>query len=384
MIDASSSNDDEQSENAADGSQLRLPTEAALRGLGPTAPGAKLPELVWRTADLPGIGGRIKDAPDDFVVEEIPLYEPCGNGEHLFLQIEKRDLSHEKLVMHMGHALNVSRHDIGTAGMKDRRAITRQWVSAPARCEDRIANIENDQVRVLAASKHTNALKTAHCKGNRFTIRIRFVASDAAERVAAIRGQLSNTGFPNYYGPQRFGISGETLNIGYELIAGLKKPASIAKSRRKFLIRLGISALQSAVFNDVIAARLRSEKFDRVLLGDMMTFPRSRSVFEVADVDVEQRRFRAGEILITGPMFGVKMRGPSGEPQEIELDALAKRDLRVGQFAAWKSVAPGGRRPLAVFPDFHDIKQDGDTLQVEMTLPTGCFATVVLGEMMKC
>ena len=86
------------------------------------------------TADLPGIGGVIKHVPEDFEVEEIPAYEPCGEGEHLFLWIEKRDVPAERLVEHVARALGIARQDVGVAGLKDRRAVTRQYVSAPARC----------------------------------------------------------------------------------------------------------------------------------------------------------------------------------------------------------------------------------------------------------
>lgn len=346
-------------------------------------PGAVIAETPYLTRELPGIGGRVKDQPEDFVVDEIPLYEPTGHGEHLYLRIQKRDVSHERMVEHLGRALNISRHDVGTAGMKDRRAITRQWVSVPARSAERLGQVETDQLHVLDACRHTNALKRGHCGGNRFTIRINGVVDDAESRAQQILEVLARFGCPNYYGPQRFGIEGNTLLVGYQLITGEKAPISIPKSRRKFLIRLGISALQSAIFNDVVADRIECGLFSEVMLGDIMTFPNSRSVFEVTDPPAEQQRHDALETLITGPMIGVKMRGPTGMPEEIERKALESRGLRVGQFHSWKSVAPGSRRPLSVRPEFHKLERDGNSLLVELTLPSGSFATVVLDELVK-
>lgn len=346
-------------------------------------PGAQASVPVRLTDGMAGTGGRIKDEPRDFIVDEIPLYEPCGHGEHLYLRIEKRDLSHEKMVEHLGRSLNISRHDVGTAGMKDRRAITRQWVSVPARCADKIGQIECEQVHVLDAAKHTNSLKRGHCRGNRFTIRINDVESDAESTANAVAQRLVSKGCPNYYGPQRFGIDGETLLTGFRLVTGELAPTSIHKGRRKFLTRLGLSALQSALFNDVIALRVSRGLFHEVLPGDVMTFPNSRSVFEAADAEAEQRRYDAGEIVITGPMFGVKMRGPTGVSAELERQALDSRGLRIGQFKAWRSIAPGSRRPISVRPEFHSITIDQNSLCVEMTLPSGSFATVVLDELMK-
>src|SRR5580704_2663101 len=100
--------------------------------------------LPYLTGDLSAIGGTIKQQPDDFVVEEIPAYEPCGEGEHLFLWVEKRDVSGEDLLRHVARRCAISPRDVGMAGVKDRRAITRQWVSVPARCEPSIAQVATD------------------------------------------------------------------------------------------------------------------------------------------------------------------------------------------------------------------------------------------------
>lgn len=381
MIDLSTGSDNPDDPNeptpAVGGGRLQL--------LDPESrpPGAAIPEIIRITEDIEGIGGRLKDEPEDFVVDEIPLYEPCGHGDHLFLRVQKRDLSHERLIEHLGRTLNISRHDVGSAGMKDRRAVTRQWVSVPARCSEKLGQVESDAVHVLDASRHTNALKTGHCRGNRFVIRIKDVCEGAEEKALRIIERMRQFGCPNYYGRQRFGIDGETLLVGYQLLTGERAPTSIHKGRRKFLVRLGISAVQSAIFNDVVADRINAGLFSEVQMGDMMTFPGSRSVFEVTDAAAEQRRFEAGEILITGPMVGVKMRGPSALPAEMEKKTVEARGLRVGQFKVWKKVAPGSRRPMAVRPEFHNLSTEDNSLVAELTLPSGSFATVVLDELMK-
>ena len=72
-----------------------------------------LKELPYLTAALPGIGGQWKEIPEDFVVEEIPAYEPVDAGEHLFLWIEKRDVAAADLVRHIGRTLKCPPGDIG-------------------------------------------------------------------------------------------------------------------------------------------------------------------------------------------------------------------------------------------------------------------------------
>lgn len=348
---------------------------------------ADLPATPMLTADLPGVGGRIKDRPEDFRVVERPAYEPCGEGDHLYLWVEKRDLSHERLLDHVGRSLKVARRDVGTSGMKDRRAVTRQWVSVPARVEDRVGELDNELVRVLKTDRHGNSLKPGHLRGNDFEIIIRGVSGDALSAAQAVLDRVAAVGCPNYFGPQRFGIDGSTLAIGEQLVSGDLKQKAIPHARRRFLVRLGLSAVQSAVFNDVLAARLRDGLLSTVLEGDVMSFPGSRTVFIAQDLAVEQPRLNSGETVLTGPMVGVRMKGPAEPAAERERMALRARGLRTGQFEPWKGVAPGTRRPLSVRPQEVSVEAvedgGGPGLKLSMSLPAGAYATVVLNELMK-
>src|SRR4051812_32451834 len=128
------------------------------------------------TANLPGIGGRIKVEPEDFLVEEIPAYEASGSGEFLYLWIEKRDLGAQFFLKELARRLDLPTGEIGTAGLKDRRAVTRQWVSVPASAEPNVARLEGDGIRVLQVGRHSNKLRAGHLRGNRFIIVIRDVS----------------------------------------------------------------------------------------------------------------------------------------------------------------------------------------------------------------
>ncbi|HTI52136.1 MAG TPA: tRNA pseudouridine(13) synthase TruD, partial [Planctomycetaceae bacterium] len=210
--------------------------------------------LPFLTAALPGIGGELKSRPEDFVVEEIPAYPPSGAGEFLFLWIEKSGLSSEQMVSHLARELHIAHQDIGVAGMKDRQAVTRQMVSIPARCEADLSRFRHDQIRVLESRRHGNKLRTGHLRGNRFSILIRSAHADALTRARAIADRLAVTGIPNYFGDQRFGRDNETLELGFELLRGTKRPGAIPRARRKFLLRLALSAVQSSLFNQALAA----------------------------------------------------------------------------------------------------------------------------------
>src|SRR6202521_2517504 len=125
------------------------------------------------TADLPGVGGRTKVFPEDFEVEEIPAYQPSGSGDFLYLWIEKRDMGAEYFVRQIARRLDISTGEVGTAGLKDRRAVTRQMVSVPGHLEERLPQLEGDGIRLLKVSRHGNKLRPGHLHGNRFRILVR-------------------------------------------------------------------------------------------------------------------------------------------------------------------------------------------------------------------
>ena len=92
-------------------------------------------ELPWLTKDLPGCGGVFKATPEDFEVEEIPAYEPTGepDSEHLFLWVEKRGRSTQDVAKALARHCGMQEKDVSWAGLKDRQAVTRQYLCAPAR-----------------------------------------------------------------------------------------------------------------------------------------------------------------------------------------------------------------------------------------------------------
>src|SRR5206468_5263785 len=151
-----------------------------------------LPPLL--TADLPGIGGRIKAAPEDFEVEEIPAYEPSGAGDFLYLWVEKRGMGAEYFARQVARRLDIPPGEVGTAGLKDRRAVTRQMVSVPASCADRVGALDGDGIRVLRVGRHGNKLKPGHLHGNRFRILVRDADPAAPERLAPILRRLHDEG----------------------------------------------------------------------------------------------------------------------------------------------------------------------------------------------
>ena len=145
----------------------------------------------YLTADIPGTGGVIKDSPDDFIVTEIPAYEPCGSGEHLYLTIEKRGMTTLEAIRRIARQLSVTERDIGYAGLKDSVGVTRQTLSLQRVRPEDVVGRDLDGVKVITAIRHGNKLKLGHLRGNQFRIVIRGVCGDAASRVSAVLAALT-------------------------------------------------------------------------------------------------------------------------------------------------------------------------------------------------
>lgn len=326
----------------------------------------------------PGIGGDLKQSPDDFFVEEIPAYELSGEGEWLFLLIEKRELSTPDLVSHVSRTLGIPSDQIGTAGRKDSFAVTRQFVSVPARAFESADQIETDHIAVLDQQLHGNKLRTGHLRGNRFRILLRNAAPDAGDRIGDIVSELRQRGFPNWFGEQRFGARNASDEPGLQLLRGEK-----TRRMRRDELRFALSSVQSRLFNHWGAARLHDGLAHTVIPGDVMQVAASGGPFFVEDVAAEQARFDLRETVISGPMFGPKMKQPTGDAAEREQAVLSESGLDAESFMRFRKLTSGTRRPLLVFVDDLEAEVAKDGLVLSFSLPSGAYATSLLREIQK-
>lgn len=333
------------------------------------------------TAALPGIGGRIKVEPEDFDVEEIPAYEPSGSGDFLYLWLEKRGMGAEYFMRQVAKRLDIAAGEVGTAGLKDRHAVTRQWVSAPASAEANLHLLEGDGIRVLRVSRHTNKLRPGHLHGNRFRVLVRDLDAAGEANLPAIIARLKEHGLPNFYGAQRFGRAGETLRLGLALLRG-ETPER--KVRNPFLKKLALSAVQSALFNHYLGRRLADGLLRTVLAGDVMAKYPFGGMFVAEVVAREQARFDARETVSAGPMVGRKTFPAAGAAAEREAAALAACQLSASQFAGFGKLLQGTRRHNLIYVDDLASEKTAAGVRLTFTLPAGSYATVLLREIMKC
>jgi tRNA pseudouridine13 synthase len=341
------------------------------------------PPSLW-TADLPGIGGHIKTRPEDFEVEEIPAYQPSGTGDHLFLWVEKRDMGAEYFVRQVARRLDIAVREVGTAGLKDRHAVTRQMVSVPAQAEPRLNQLDGDGIRLLNVSQHGNKLKPGHLHGNRFRILLRDACAEAGERLPLLVERLRRDGLANFYGAQRFGREGETVRLGLAMLRQEPPTAdSKSNSRNPFLRKLALSAAQSALFNHCLACRMTDGLMRRVLTGDVMARWPFGGLFVGEDVAREQERLDAREIVPAGPMFGRKMFRAAGETAQREEKVLQDAGLTTQAFGSFGKLLAGTRRHNIVYVDDLTATVEVEGVRLSFTLPAGSYATVLLREITK-
>ncbi|MGH7215349.1 MAG: tRNA pseudouridine(13) synthase TruD [Tepidisphaeraceae bacterium] len=401
--------------------------------------------LPYSTPEFPGIGGRIKQRPEDFFVQEQPLYEPSGEGEHVYAEIQKVGLTTFDVADHLVRALNVSPRDIGYAGMKDANAITRQIFSIRGTTEQAVMGLRRPDMTVQWASRHVNKLRLGHLAGNRFAIKVRDVNPTDVVKLEPVLRALEQHGLPNYFGEQRFGRRSNNDLLGAALVRGdyqellhlllgdpipriddpktraaretfdkndlaasmklwprrsgterrilarlikTKHNAAAVKAIDERLRRLWVSALQSKIFNDVLARRVADGTFAQLLDGDLAYKHDNGACFRVESAASEQARTQAFEVSPTGPLIGYRMTLPQGRPLEIEQEVLGAFHLSPESFrSAGRLKVKGARRPLRVKPTKFDlaggVDEHGSHITVAFTLPSGAFATILMRELMK-
>ncbi len=322
--------------------------------------------------------GLIRGAVEDFEVEELPAYFPEGTGEHSYLWIEKRGLSAGDLISRLARTLRISPQDIGFAGQKDRHAVTRQFVSVPRRCAACPVQLAASDIRVLAVSAHRNKLRTGHLKGNRFRIIVRhpdahWTDADARQISERLR-QISQSGFPSYFGTQRFGHAGSTLRDGIALLQGQLSRRRWPFQRQRMMTRLVLSAVQSAAFNLVVSARVSGGTVGRPVAGDVVIRKDGTRPFLLLAGPMPG-------LLPAGPMPGPGMLATTGSVAAAEAVALEQLGLSGEEFRRYARLCGGTRRPMLAFPaDCSAERTPEGHLRIDCELGGGTYVTVLLRE----
>lgn len=337
-----------------------------------------------------------KQSPRDFVVEEIPLYEFSGEGEHLVLFVRKKNMSTLELVSVLAKYLGIQNKEIGYAGLKDKHAMTKQYMSIHKKHEEALENFEHPDVKIVSKTYHNNKIKIGHLKGNRFYIKVKKVNPTSAVKIDEALKKISDFGMPNFFGYQRFGTEGDNHIEGEKIAKGEKK------ERNPKIRKLLISAYQSHLFNLWLSrrleintlvknfkvqelesilnmpndevAKLKSQTHPfKMISGDIMEhYPHGR-LFDFDGSEDDLNRFLERNISVTGLLCGSKVKVSSGIAGTIEKDFNDTIN------------ADGARRYAWVYPTEIEGRFNQIEAQYEMnfTLPKGSYATVLIEEIAK-
>jgi len=388
-------------------------------------------------------GGLVKARASDFLVDEIPSVEPCGEGEHLLVGVHKVDITHEEMLRVVAAHFRVETSAIGFAGIKDRRAETRQTLSVHVPHGAPLTTLTHPAVALIWTRWHSKKLRKGQLGGNRFSIRVREVDLASAPVVRTRLAALEQSGVPNAFGVQRFGSRRNNHRLGLlalqerwsELVAELTgtsnlpfpphqrdareacdcgrwseslplwgssddterlvalglsrgwKPARAVKSLGGDRIRFWISALQSAIFNRTLDERIASGEFASTLDGDVLLDETTKRCTLVAADGVHEaaRAVARHERSVSGPLPGTKLLAAGGSAGSAEARAMAAFGAPLEVFTAAPFPPAGARRPLRVLLSNPSLEagadEHGPYIKVAFDLPPGAFATTVLREL---
>lgn len=317
----------------------------------------------------------LKATAEDFQVDEVLDIPLAGEGEHLWLWVEKRGLNTEEAARRIARAAGVQLKLISYAGLKDRQALTRQWFSLhlPGKGDPDLSAAEDDSLSILKQVRHLRKLQRGAHAANGFTLRLTQLEADQPAldaRLQVIREQ----GVPNYFGTQRFGFDGGNVFDAKQYAERKDRPV-----QRNVRSRL-LSAARSYLFNQVLAARVADGTWNKAQVGDLLAFTDSRSFFPAGEAECSDPRLAILDVHPTGPMWGI------GRPATAA--AVLEMELRVGQaekdLAEWLADADMAherrilRLPISGLTWHYP---EPNIVQLEFVLPAGCFATVLVREL---
>ena len=333
--------------------------------LGPRAHGAPCGSAV------------LKAVAEDFQVDEVLEIPLSGEGEHLWLWVEKRNLNTEEAAKRIARAAGVPLKLISYAGLKDRQALTRQWFSLhlPGKADPALTAAEDGSLRVLQRVRHQRKLQRGAHSANGFRLRLTDLHADHAQldaRLERIRAQ----GVPNYFGLQRFGYEGGNLLGARDFAARAELPV-----QRNLRSRL-LSAGRSYLFNRVLAERVADGSWAQARVGDLLAFTDSRSFFPAAEAACSDPRLAILDLHPTGPLWGDRGSPAGAEIQALE-DAVAASENAIAKWLAQAGMKHERRILRLPIGGLSWHYPGPDILQLEFVLPTGCFATAMVRELVS-
>ncbi|MFH0954725.1 MAG: tRNA pseudouridine(13) synthase TruD [Candidatus Micrarchaeota archaeon] len=406
-----------------------------------------------------GIGGDIKRRYADFIVEEIqtdhskravtrfvqenasesatPIEIPekpkDSAYQHLHFDLEKINLDTNSAVSRIARFFHLSRKRIGYAGLKDKRGITCQRISAYEPDVETIKKFQSRGIDLRNFEWKKNKIEIGDLTGNAFTLIIRHIDFDITEtgkRLEKNLMEIEQNGVANYFGEQRFGgIRNITHKVGKELVRGNfenavmmyltepseKEPVELTNVRKelkesKNFLAAARTFSENNRFEAALCQHLHQHPKDFV--GALAVLPKAmRYLFTHAYQshlfnEIIAERIKqgfgitpiSGDVLENGsptaPLFGYETKFSDADAGKIEKTVMASQGVSLTQFRIPQMAelsSKGSRKKIVLHPNnmkvleiTEDELNEGKTkVKLYFELEKGSYATTVLNEIIK-
>ncbi|MFH0832529.1 MAG: tRNA pseudouridine(13) synthase TruD [Candidatus Aenigmatarchaeota archaeon] len=303
-----------------------------------------------------GIGGLLKE-PEDFIVKEIVdksffrKFTRTDNGvkpidgKYTFFLLKKKNMTTKNAIKKISDFYSVNEDNFGYAGLKDKFAVTWQYMTTKAD----VSNAKIGDIDVEVIGKTDKRLSIGNLIGNEFTITLHGCRTENLEKILE---ELKQRGMPNYFGSQRFGRNENNHMIGRCIVKknfgkALKMINKNSKAEYrniryvpKDLLRFFIHAYQSWIFNEILSQSIRKKKALK-------------------------------EIEIIG--YNKKVIGN----EIVKKEKISPKDFRVDAI----HISCSGTKRIAFIKPGVRYDVNGKDVKLCFTLPKGSYATVLLAEL---
>ncbi len=317
----------------------------------------------------------LKATAEDFQVDEVLDIPLTGQGEHLWLWVEKRGLNTEEAARRIARAAGLPLKAVSYAGLKDRQALTRQWFSLhlPGKADPDLAAAQGDDLAILRSQRHNRKLQRGAHAANGFTLRLTALEADRDALEQRLQ-RVAEQGVPNYFGLQRFGFDGGNVEQARDFASRQELPV-----QRNLRSRL-LSSARSYLFNRVLAKRVAAGTWNQAQVGDLLAFTASRSFFMAGEAECVDPRLAILDLHPTGPLWGEGTSPTTGSVQSLE-QGIAETEQNLPNWLAKAGMAHERRILRLPIQSLTWHYPEPDILQLAFVLPAGCFATVVVREL---
>lgn len=268
--------------------------------------------------ETPQLTGRIKQQPEDFKVSELLAFTPSGSGEHLFVHVEKTGLTTHQLIQSIADDVGISPRQIGYCGLKDKHAVTRQWLSLhlPG-LKQKPAISGNQNLLVIDSFWHDKKLRVGSHKSNRFEVIVRNINGQTTN-LDKVVNTIKNYGFANYFGEQRFGSRQDNVEQALQVLNNRHKLKRLSRHKKS----LYISSLRSELFNKIVSLRIRQGIWNLPVDGDTYMLAGSQSVFAEPLNEAIKRRYAKFDIHCAISLYGTGESTMEKESLKLENEVL--------------------------------------------------------------